>query len=194
MGFQIAALAILAGFYGCYFAKMVGQRKKGIRTDQLGRGQTGLPRLVEPATKAATILVVPLELAAIWRGTAILPGCARVAGAALGTAGVGMFAASVTTMGDSWRAGVPAGEQTRLVTRGIYRYSRNPAFLAFDLVYLGIVLMFWSLPLFAASAAAALLLHLQIVNVEEDFLIAAFGEEYLAYCRQVNRYLGRKKG
>lgn len=33
----------------------------------------------------------------------------------------------------------------------------------------------------------------QIVNVEEDFLLTAFGEEYLAYRKKVCRYLGRKK-
>lgn len=192
MGFQIAAAAMLAAFYGCYFAKMARQRSRGIRTDQLGRGKTGFVRFIETATRAVTMLVVPLELAAIWRGVSPLPPWVRWLGAALGTLGVGVFAASVLTLGDSWRAGVPVEDTTRLVTRGIYRYSRNPAFLGFDLVYLGIVLMFWNPLLWGVSVLAALLLHLQIVNVEEDHLAAAFGEEYLAYRRQVNRYLGRR--
>ena len=34
--------------------------------------------------------------------------------------------------------------------------------------------------------------HLQIVNVEEDFLTKAFRDEYLEYKKKVNRYLGRK--
>ncbi len=33
----------------------------------------------------------------------------------------------------------------------------------------------------------------QIVNVEEDFLLTTFGEEYLPYRKKVCRYLGRKK-
>ena len=33
----------------------------------------------------------------------------------------------------------------------------------------------------------------QIVNVEEDFLIEAFGNEYLQYKSKVCRYLGRKR-
>lgn len=71
-------------------------------------------------------------------------------------------------------------------------YSRNPAFLGFDLVYLGILLMFFNWALFAVSIFAALMFHLQIVNVEEDFLLEAFGEDYLDYKKNVNRYLGRK--
>lgn len=185
---RILALAVLAAFYGCYFGKMAGQRRRGIRTDQLGRGKTGLPLVIECSTKAVTWLVPAVELVNIWRGTSPLPFPVR----ALGAAGTGVFAASVHTMADSWRAGVSPDEQTRLVTRGIYRYSRNPAFLGFDLVYLGILLMFWSPLLCAVSLLAAALLHLQIVNVEEDHLIAAFGEEYLAYRRQVRRYLGRR--
>jgi len=34
--------------------------------------------------------------------------------------------------------------------------------------------------------------HLQIVNVEEDFLVATFGDAYVDYKKRVNRYLGRK--
>ncbi len=35
-------------------------------------------------------------------------------------------------------------------------------------------------------------LTLKIVNVEEDFLILTFGDEYLAYRKKVCRYIGKK--
>ena len=41
MTFQISALIILAAFYGCYFGKMLLQRRRGIQTDQIGKGKTG---------------------------------------------------------------------------------------------------------------------------------------------------------
>ena len=50
-----------------------------------------------------------------------------------------VFVISVWTMKDSWRAGVSKTDQTELVTDGIYQISRNPAFLGFDLVYVGIL-------------------------------------------------------
>lgn len=37
MSFQIIGIAILLIFYGCYFIKMLNQRYKGIKTDQLGK-------------------------------------------------------------------------------------------------------------------------------------------------------------
>ena len=74
----------------------------------------------------------------------------------------------------------------------IYWFSRNPAFLGFDLVYIGILLMFFHWILLAASVFAGVMLHLQIVYVEERFLKEVFGEEYLEYQKKVCRYLGRK--
>ena len=52
--------------------------------------------------------------------------------------------------------------------------------------------MYFNWPLLAASVFAAVMFHLQIVLVEEKFLLRAFGEEYAAYKRRVNRYLGRR--
>ena len=113
---------------------------------------------------------------------------------ALGILGVAVFLCAVLEMRDSWRAGVSKTDQTELVTNGIYQLSRNPAFLGFDLVYIGILLMFFNWILLAATLFAMLMLHLQIVNVEEEFLITVFGEAYLEYRKKVNRYLGRRIG
>lgn len=95
------------------------------------------------------------------------------------------------TMKDNWRAGVPETDKTELVTTGIYSISRNPAFFGFDLVYTGILYMFFNWILLVVSIFTMIMFHLQIVNVEEDFLIAAFGDGYLNYRKKVNRYLGR---
>lgn len=193
MIFQIVALAILSTFYGCYFAKMLVQRRKGIRTDHIGAGKTGFVKFVELTMKLATILAPVAELASIALNVSASPIWVRIFGIILSAGGVAAFAASVICMGDSWRAGVPAHGKTALVTSGIYRFSRNPAFLGFYMVYIGILLMFFSWPLMAVSAFAELMFHLQIVNVEEEHLLREFGGEYLAYCQTVRRYIGRKR-
>ena len=192
MVYQLLALGILAGFYACYFGKMLSQRRRGIRTDQMGRGKTGRVRAIEIAVKCVTALLPAAQVVCIALRLTALPDWARILGAVLGALGIAAFAAAIVCMKDSWRAGVSAREKTELVTGGIYRISRNPAFLGFDLMYLGILLLFFSWPLCVLTALAALLLHVQVVCVEEAHLRVAFGQAYLDYCGQVCRYIGRK--
>lgn len=193
MIFQILALMILAVFYGCYFLKMFTQRKKGIRTDQIGKGKKGMVKAIEVMMKVATYLVPAAELVSIFCNTDDMILSVRIIGICIGVAGAAVFVMAVLTMRDSWRAGVSTTDQTELVTAGIYRISRNPAFLGFDLVYLGILMAFFNWILFAVSVFAMVMFHLQIVNVEEDFLLSAFGDAYVDYRKKVNRYLGRRR-
>ncbi len=192
MVFQISGFIILLAFYGCYFAKMLSQCQKGIKTDQIGKGKVGFVKLIEIAMRIATYLVPGVEVVSIVSNTGSFPAPVRMAGVLIGITGVIVFTVSVLTMRDSWRAGVSKTDKTELVTEGIYQISRNPAFLGFDLVYIGIATMFFNWPLLIVSAFAMFMLHLQIVNVEEKFLLESFGDEYLCYRKRVCRYLGRK--
>ena len=195
MLFQIFAIVILLVFYGCYFIKMFSQKKKGIRTDNIGRGKgkKGLVLMIELALKVVTYIVPVVEVINIINNASSMPLGIRCLGVVLAVIGDVVFVISVLTMRDSWRAGVAENDKTELVTDGIYQYSRNPAFLGFDLVYIGILLMFFNTVLFEITLLVILLLHLQIVNVEEDFLVATFGQEYVDYRKKVRRYLGRRR-
>lgn len=192
MGFQISAVIILLVFYGCYFGKMFMQKKKGIQTDQIGKGKTGFVKMIELTMKVATLLVPLVEIISIAVNVSNLSIIARYLGIVTAILGDIVFVISVWTMKDSWRAGVSPTDKTELVTTGIYQISRNPAFLGFDLVYVGICLMFFNWLLFLVSVFAMIMFHLQIVNVEEEFLLDFFGEEYISYKKNVNRYFGRK--
>ena len=189
---QISAIVIFVIFYGCYFGKMLLQRRQGIQTDQMGKGKNGVVLGIELTMKAATIAVPVAEVISIYRNTIWGASWFRYTGLVVAVLGDIIFITSVFTMKDSWRAGVSRTDKTKLVTSGIYQISRNPAFLGFDLVYIGICMMFFNWILFCVSAFAILMFHLQIINVEEDFLQEAFGAEYLEYKKSVNRYLGRK--
>lgn len=168
MIFRNIALTLMAVFYACYYIKLLGQKKKGIKTTQIGHGKTGFVKWVECTMLVSTVLAVVVELVSIALGMAMLPEAVRWIGAGVAVLGVIVFITAVITMRDSWRAGVPDSDKTELVTHGIFRISRNPAFLGFDLLYIGILLMFFSWVLFVVSAFAALMFHLQIVNVEND--------------------------
>lgn len=193
MEFQMIAIVILAVFFGCYFIKMISQKKKGIQTDQIGKGKVGFVKFIEVTMKISAILVFLADLVSIFLGVSHGSALTRMIGVAVSIAGTAVFITSVLTMRDSWRAGVSKTDRTELVTGGIYQISRNPAFLGFDLLYIGMLLMFFNWALCAVTAFAILMYHLQIVNVEEEFLLAAFGDEYLQYKKEVCRYIGRKR-
>lgn len=193
MEFRLIAIAVLSAFYGCYIIKMIRQKKKGIQTDQMGKGKFGFVKFIEITMKIAAFLVFTVGVVSIFLGTSRGSIPFRITGAAVSIVGTGIFITSVLTMRDSWRAGVSVNDKTELITSGIYQISRNPAFLGFDLLYIGILLMFFNWVLCVVSAFAILMYHLQIVNVEEEFLLAAFGDEYLKYKKKVCRYIGRKR-
>lgn len=193
MEFQLIAVAVLIAFYGCYFVKMICQKKKGIQTDQIGKGKVGFVKFVEITMKIAAVLVFTVGVVSIFLGISHSSIPFRIIGAAMSIVGTVVFITSVLTMRDSWRAGVSKTDRTELVTGGIYQISRNPAFLGFDLLYIGILLMFFNWILCVVSVFAILMYHLQIVNVEEEFLLATFGDEYLQYKKKVCRYIGRKR-
>lgn len=193
MEFKVISIAILMVFYGCYIIKMLHQKKQGIQTDQMGKGKLGFAKFIEIALKIAAFLVVAVEVVSIFLGTSRGSVPFRIIGAAVSIVGTAIFIVSVLTMRDSWRAGVSANDKTELVTGGIYQISRNPAFLGFDLLYIGILMMFFNWVLCVVSAFAILMYHLQIVNVEEAFLLTAFGDAYLKYKKKVCRYIGRKR-
>ena len=187
----VPALSVLAVFYGIYFGKMLAQKRHGIRTHQIGRRKEKSIHTVETLISIATLGAPIAQLLSIAFGWNHLPANARFTGFCLGMLGDGIFLLSVLCMKDSWRAGIPDKDKTELVTTGIYRYSRNPAFLGFDFMYIGVLLMYGNLLTLGFSAFAMVMLHLQILQ-EERYLETTFGEPYREYCRHVCRYLGRR--
>lgn len=189
---KLISIAIFIVFYGCYFMKMFHQKKQGIQTDQIGKGKVGFVKFVEVTMKIAAVLVFTVGLVSILIETCHDLTIVRIIGAVVSVVGTIIFLVAVQTMRDSWRAGVSKTDKTELITNGIYQISRNPAFLGFDLLYIGTLLMFFNWTLCILTIFAIVMYHLQIVCVEEEFLLATFGNEYLQYKKKVCRYIGRK--
>lgn len=193
MLWKITAILILLAFYSVYLGKMFLQRKQGIQTDQIAKEKTrDRVFYTELIMKIATYSVVAAEVLSILMVKPDWPAAVMILGALLGISGDMIFAAAVVTMQDSWRAGIAEKDSREMITSGIYKISRNPAFLGFDCVYLGILLMFFNWILLFFSLFAVVMLHLQILQ-EEKFLPTVFGEAYMNYRNRVCRYLGRKR-
>ncbi|MBQ8188460.1 MAG: isoprenylcysteine carboxylmethyltransferase family protein [Lachnospiraceae bacterium] len=191
MIFQLAAMLILICFYAFYIAKILMQKKQSIQTNQMGKGNKPTKVLfIERIMSVATILTIVMEVFSIFLTKTYLPIGFRIAGIVTGICAVTIFAAATITMKTSWRVGIPE-EKTELVTSGIYSISRNPAFVAFDLLYLAICLLFFYIPLLIISIWAAVMLHIQILQ-EEVHMHSMFGESYDEYKKHTGRYLGRK--
>lgn len=191
MIYRIIALIIMAIFYLFYMGKLVFRNNKSIKTNQAGTGDKPHKVIItERIMSCATILTIIVEVVSICMANVTSVPSIRVIGIALGIMGVLSFALATITMQDSWRVGIPE-EKTVLVTNGIYKWSRNPAFVGFDLLYLSICLLYFNIPLLMVSLWAAIMLHLQILQ-EETHMENMFGEEYVRYKNETMRYLGKK--
>lgn len=192
MNFKIYALLILFIFYSIYFIKKFIQKLNGIKTRQIGSNKTKSIRRVETFMSITTMLVVIIELLSIVFDYTILESKYRYLGLIIGLLGDFIFLISVITMKNSWRAGIPNKDKTNLITNGIYKISRNPAFLGFDLMYIGLSLLYFNIFNVFISILAIISLHFQILE-EEKYLEKTFKEEYLNYKSRTLRYLGVKK-
>lgn len=79
-----------------------------------------------------------------------------------------------------------------LITEGLYRWVRNPIYIGFGLIQLGLALLFASVAILSLLPIYLLLVHIGFVLREEKILEEQFGEEYHAYRKTVPRWLPRR--
>jgi protein-S-isoprenylcysteine O-methyltransferase Ste14 len=123
-----------------------------------------------------------------WGGT-------RVVGAILILAGVPVLLeafARFALVGRGTPAPVAAPE--RLVVSGLYRYVRNPMYLAVLSVGFGQALLFGSRTLVWYAAVVGLAFHLFVLFYEEPTLRRRFGDEYDRYRAAVPRWWPKAGG
>jgi protein-S-isoprenylcysteine O-methyltransferase Ste14 len=83
---------------------------------------------------------------------------------------------------------------SKLVQGGVFSHCRNPLYLGNILLAVGISMVVHSLVFYLAVLPLVGLVYISIVSAEEDFLRGKFGNEYVDYCRRVNRWIPRWKG
>ncbi len=88
----------------------------------------------------------------------------------------------------------PMDAPRRLVTHGLYRYVRNPMYLAVLTVIAGWAGLFGSIAVVIYGAAVFALLSVSLRYYEEPRLARQFGDEYADYCERVGRWLPRRRG
>lgn len=85
---------------------------------------------------------------------------------------------------------VPGNKPTTVIVRtGPYRFSRNPIYLAFFVLHLGLAIWVNSLWLVATLIPTVAIIAVVVVPREERYLTGRFGAAYLQYKASVRRWL-----
>lgn len=85
----------------------------------------------------------------------------------------------------------PVAPTKHLVVTGLYRYVRNPMYLAVAAAIFGQALYLGSVALLVYSVIFALIVHAFVLAYEEPTLRSTFGAEYERFCAHVNRWWPR---
>jgi protein-S-isoprenylcysteine O-methyltransferase Ste14 len=135
-----------------------------------------------------TVFAAAFHFPTVSRQEFFQSGIVSWAGVLLCLAGMFLFFLSLVSFGKSFRVGIDQDHPDKLVTTGIFAFSRNPIYVAFGVVLLGEFLIFPNWILLAYLVAAKWLFHRQVLR-EEEYLRKHYGEPYSEYCRRVRRYL-----
>ena len=84
----------------------------------------------------------------------------------------------------------PRKTSTAMVSAGPFGFTRNPIYVGFTLLYLGITLAlncWWGLALLAPTL---IVMHVGVIRREESYLERKFAADYLRYKNNVARYVG----
>ena len=85
----------------------------------------------------------------------------------------------------------PIAPTQHLVVTGLYRYIRNPMYVAVVAAILGQSMILGNLTLLLYAAVVWLITHLFVVTYEEPTLRRKFGDEYAELCANVPRWIPR---
>lgn len=111
------------------------------------------------------------------------------AGAVLAAAAVGLAAAALWRFRRAGTAAEPWRPSTALVTGGVYRFTRNPMYLAMALLYLGLALALDSGVALVLLLPLLALVQAGVISREERYLEGKFGDEYRRYRAAVRRWI-----
>lgn len=118
-------------------------------------------------------------------------GIFSLAGLALILCGLVFRWVAILTLRKQFTVDVAITQEHRLVTEGIYRFIRHPAYTGSLLSFLGLGLAFsnWLSVLIIFVPICCVFLYR--IQVEEKVLLIAFGSEYADYCASTRRLIPR---
>lgn len=95
---------------------------------------------------------------------------------------------AVLQMGNSWRVGVNNDHKTALAQNGLFKLSRNPAFLGMLITLGALFLILPDAVMLCALITTIIVLQVQI-RVEEAYLTTVHGDNYIKYMNTIRRWI-----
>jgi protein-S-isoprenylcysteine O-methyltransferase Ste14 len=115
---------------------------------------------------------------------------ALYAGVALIVVALGLGFWAVITLRRAGTNVDPRKTSTAMVSAGPFGFTRNPIYVGFTLLYLGITLAlncWWGVALLVPTLVV---MHVGVIRREEHYLEKKFAADYLRYKNDVARYVG----
>ncbi|MDD1744463.1 MAG: isoprenylcysteine carboxylmethyltransferase family protein [Candidatus Methanoperedens sp.] len=81
-----------------------------------------------------------------------------------------------------------------LVKTGMFAHCRNPLYLGNILIVTGLGIFANSILFYYIGIPLFIFMYMAIIVAEENYLTGKFGEEYIEYCRNVNRFMPNLSG
>ncbi len=183
-----AALTLVL-LLGMVFTRVLMMKRRGIEAMQFGKTHK-TDFLIPPFALFYFYLVfaAAFNLPTVSRQEFFHSGIIAWIGVLLCLAGLLLLLWSLISFGQSFRVGIDTEHPDKLVTTGIFSFSRNPIYTAFGFILIGQFLVFPNWILLIYLIAGIWLFNRQILR-EEDYLKEHYGKEYVEYCKRVRRYL-----
>ena len=99
-----------------------------------------------------------------------------------------LFLWGIISFGKSFRVGIDESSPGGLVCVGAFSISRNPLYIAFFMILIGVFCIFPTWIFFAYLIGGLWLIDRQVC-LEENSLRKTYGKEYDDYCEKVRRYI-----
>lgn len=116
-------------------------------------------------------------------------GRALAVGGSLALAGLALGVLSIREFRRASTSVVPGEPSTTLLETGPYRFTRNPIYIGLVILYFGLAIVLTSAWMLVLLIPVLIILQRGVVEREEAYLKAKFGQAYRQYQARVPRWL-----
>ena len=194
--FDVYALIALFTFYTLLISKSYLQHRKGRLVIALGKSKSGISKYLELffyiGLIILTYLVVMSAFSLRFLGFIDLivlfdTLTTQIIAFVLQNIAIVLFAFALASFKDAWRIGVDYQENNKLITTGVFKYTRNPTYIAMILLFLSFFLLYANFFFLGSVIFITIAFHHQIKK-EEQLLAKTFKKDYLDYKNSTPRY------